>query len=88
MALAAFGAHASFEKVALVYLAGSAIASAAPTPGGLGAVEAALVAGLTATGVASGPAIAGVLTFRLATFWIPTLPGWVAFTKMRRRGEL
>jgi undecaprenyl-diphosphatase len=87
-ALAAFSAHAPFERVAFVYLAGTAVAAAAPTPGGLGAVEAALVAGLTATGVATAPAIAGVLTFRLATFWIPTLPGWFALRTLRARQEL
>ena len=87
-ALAAFSAHAPFERVAFVYLAGTAVAAAAPTPGGLGAVEAALVAGLTATGVATAPAIAGVLTFRLATFWIPTLPGWFALRALRARQEL
>ena len=86
--LAAFSAHVPFEHVALVYLAGSAIAAAAPTPGGLGAVEAALVAGLTATGVAAAPAVAGVLTFRLATFWLPTLPGWAAFRTLRKWHEL
>ncbi len=70
-ALAAFSAHAPFERVAFVYLAGTAVAAAAPTPGGLGAVEAALVAGLTATGVATAPAIAGVLAYRLATVLAP-----------------
>jgi undecaprenyl-diphosphatase len=34
-----------------VYLAGSAIGQAAPTPGGLGAVEAALIAGLVSVGL-------------------------------------
>lgn len=86
--LAAFSAHVPLEHIAFVYLAGTAVAVAAPTPGGLGAVEAALVVGLTATGVAAAPAIAGVLTYRLATFWLPTLPGWTAFRILRRRQEL
>ncbi|MBV8950837.1 MAG: flippase-like domain-containing protein [Actinobacteria bacterium] len=83
-ALAAFGIHVQLARVGFVYLAGAAVSSAAPTPGGLGAIEASLVAGLTATGVASGPAVAGVLAFRLATFWLPTLPGWIAFRRLRR----
>ena len=86
--LAAFSAHVPLSHVAFVYLAGTAVAAAAPTPGGLGAVEAALVVGLTATGVAAAPAIAGVLTFRLATFWLPILPGSVAFRTLRHRQEL
>jgi uncharacterized protein (TIRG00374 family) len=71
--------------VAVNYLAGASIASAAPTPGGVGAVEAALIGGLTAAGVPSEIAIPGVLLYRLATFWIPVLPGWGAFSWLQRR---
>ncbi len=83
--LAAFHANANLLQVIVVYLGGSAVASVSPTPGALGAVEAALVAGLTGVGVAAGPAVAGVLAFRLVTFWAPTLPGFFAFRVVRRR---
>src|SRR5207237_6872123 len=83
--LAAFGAHAGLAKVVVVYLGGSAVASVSPTPGALGALEAALVAGLAGVGVAAGPAVAGVLAFRLITFWLPTVPGFFAFRVVRRR---
>jgi undecaprenyl-diphosphatase len=82
--LDAFSAHVGVVQVIAVYLAGAAVASAGPTPGGLGAMEAALVAGLTAVGAEHGPAIAGVLTFRLATFWLPIAPGWLAYGSLRR----
>jgi glycosyltransferase 2 family protein len=68
-----------------VYLTGTVVASAAPTPGGVGAVEAALIAGLTATGVPSEQAVPAVLVYRVATFWLPVLPGWLAFTLLTRR---
>jgi undecaprenyl-diphosphatase len=84
-ALMAFHAHASWLRVTTVYLGGSAVASAAPTPGKVGAVEAALIAGLTGVGVASAPAVAGVLAFRLATFWLPIIPGWLAFRSLSHR---
>jgi glycosyltransferase 2 family protein len=84
-ALAAFGADAGVLKVVIVYLGGSAVASVSPTPGALGAVEAALVAGLTGVGIAAGPAVAGVLAFRLVTFWAPTLPGFFALRAVRNR---
>jgi undecaprenyl-diphosphatase len=87
-ALHAFAGGLGWTKVALVYLGGSAVAAASPTPGGLGAVEAALVAGLTALGAPAGPAIAGVLVFRLATFWLPIAPGWFAFRHLRRSGAI
>ena len=83
--LAAFHAHADLLQVIVVYLGGSAVASVSPTPGALGAVEAALVAGLTGVGVHAGPAVAGVLAFRLVTFWLPTVPGFFAFRAVRRQ---
>ena len=83
--LAAFDPHFPFLSAVAVYVGGSAIASAAPTPGKLGAVEAALVAGLTGIGVHSEPAVAAVLTFRLLTFWIPIVPGLGAFRYLQYR---
>lgn len=85
VSLQAVGAHGSLLVVAAVYLGGSAVAAAAPTPGGMGAVEAALTAGLTAFGFAAAPAAAGVLLFRLLTFWIPMLLGWPAYQVARAR---
>ena len=67
---------------------GSVVSSVAPTPGGIGAVEATLIAGLTAAGMESTTAIAAVILFRLATFWIPLLPGWGALVLMQRSGDL
>lgn len=72
-------------EILAVYVGGSAIGAAAPTPGGLGAVEAALVAALVGVGVATPPAVAAVLSFRLLTFWAPILPGMVAFRVLRHR---
>jgi uncharacterized membrane protein YbhN (UPF0104 family) len=83
--LAAFARGLPVLSVVAVYIGGSAIASAAPTPGKLGAVEAALVAGLTGIGVHSSPAVAAVLTFRLITFWIPILPGLASFRYLQHR---
>jgi uncharacterized protein (TIRG00374 family) len=87
-AVRAFTADASIAAIALVYLAGSVIGQAAPTPGGLGAVEAALAAGLTAAGIDAGIAISATLVFRLMTFWIPTIPGWFALRNLQRTGDL
>jgi uncharacterized membrane protein YbhN (UPF0104 family)/tRNA A-37 threonylcarbamoyl transferase component Bud32 len=87
-AVMAFGGGLTFPQVGTAYLAGSAIASLAPTPGGLGAVESALIAALTGYGLSDGIAVSSVLTFRLATFWLPILPGWVLLGWMQRHGEL
>jgi undecaprenyl-diphosphatase len=83
-AVHAFGGTASVAKIGAIYLAGSVIAAAAPTPGGLGPLEAALIAGLTGIGIASGLAVSIVLTYRLATYWLPVLPGWISLHLLQR----
>jgi glycosyltransferase 2 family protein len=87
-ALHAVGAHPALLPAAIVYLAGNTVGSVAPTPGGLGAVEAVLSAGLTAIGVPAHEAIPGVLLFRVATFWLPIPAGWVSYVFLQRNGTL
>jgi glycosyltransferase 2 family protein len=84
----AFGGSLSLAAVAVVYLTGSAIGSAVPTPGGIGAVEAALSAGLTAAGLHGTVAFSAVLLFRTVTFWLPVPVGWVALSYLQRRDIL
>jgi len=84
----AFGGSASLASVAVVYLAGSSLGSIIPTPGGLGAVEAVLSAGLTTAGMHGAAAASAVLLFRLLTFWLPVPLGWVALNYLERRDVL
>ncbi|MGW3265391.1 lysylphosphatidylglycerol synthase domain-containing protein [Streptomyces sp. NPDC001056] len=87
----AFGggtASLSIASVAVVFLAGNALGSAAPTPGGVGAVEASLTLGLIAFGLPKEVAAPAVLLFRLMTLWLPVLPGWLAFNHLTRKGAL
>jgi glycosyltransferase 2 family protein len=85
----AFGAsEVSVASIGVVFLVGSAISSVAPTPGGIGAVEATLIAGLTAVGLERDVAVPAVFLYRIATFWLPILPGWIAFALLQRRGDL
>ncbi|MET8162226.1 lysylphosphatidylglycerol synthase transmembrane domain-containing protein [Sphaerisporangium sp. NPDC005289] len=84
----AFGGSLSFAAVAIVVLAGTAIGSAAPTPGGLGAVEGALYVGLTLSGLPPTIATSAVLLYRLLTFWLPVLPGWASFAWLQRHDAL
>ena len=86
--LFAFGAHPSTVDVLVVFLIASAVAAASPTPGGLGALEAALIAGFTHIGVPAAPAVAGVLCYRLVTYWAPVVPGFFSFRWLRRAGVL
>lgn len=82
----AFGGGPGFVLIGAVYMGAAALASVAPTPGGgLGAIEAALVAGLTGVGMSSGLAVSAVLLYRLATYWLPVAPGWVSLRLLQRR---
>ncbi|WP_406122352.1 YbhN family protein [Streptomyces sp. NBC_00989] len=78
----------SLASVAVVFLAGNALGSAAPTPGGVGAVEATLTVGLIAVGLPKEVAAPAVLLYRLLTLWIPVLPGWLFFNHLSRKGSL
>jgi undecaprenyl-diphosphatase len=84
----ALGVTIDFTSIALVFLVGSIVANLAPTPGGIGAVEAVLIAGLTSAGMPSSTAAASVLLFRVVTFWLPLFPGWAAFIGLQRAGDL
>jgi undecaprenyl-diphosphatase len=84
----AFGGGVSLAQVGAVYLGSSLLAAAAPTPGGLGAMEAALVAAFTGIGMDGGIAVATVLSYRLATYWLPIVPGWVSLRVMERRNYI
>ncbi|GHE72675.1 lysylphosphatidylglycerol synthase transmembrane domain-containing protein [Streptomyces griseoaurantiacus] len=78
----------SIASVAVVFLAGNALGSAAPTPGGVGAVEATLTVGLIAVGLPKEVAAPAVLLYRLLTLWLPVLPGWLFFNHLTRREAL
>ena len=84
----AFGSSLPVTTVAVVFLTGNALGSAAPTPGGLGAVEGALTIGLTLAGLPAGVATSAVLLFRLQTFWLPVLPGWASFSYLQRKAAI
>jgi glycosyltransferase 2 family protein len=72
----AFGGDTSFVTVTIVTMVGGTLASAAPTPGGVGAVEAALIGGLAAFGVPTAIAVPSVLLYRILTCWLPVFVGW------------
>ncbi|MFD8594708.1 YbhN family protein [Kitasatospora sp. NPDC059646] len=82
----AVGEHPGFNAVAVSFLAGNAAGNVVPTPGGIGGVEG-LTAGMltTTAGTSPGTALAAVLLYRLLTFVLPVLPGWAAFSWLKRR---
>lgn len=82
--------HASPKIMALVVItqiAGLAT-SIVPIPGGLGAPEAILVAGLTAIGVRPEATVLAALSYRLFTYWLPPIPGAVALYNLYRTEQI
>ncbi|MFE3292905.1 YbhN family protein [Rhodococcus sp. NPDC059234] len=82
--VAAFGGGATFITVTIVTMIGGTLASAAPTPGGVGAVEAALIGGLAAFGVPASVAVPSVLLYRVLTCWLPVFIGWPTMHWLQR----
>jgi uncharacterized membrane protein YbhN (UPF0104 family) len=76
---------ATVLRIVLVWLVAWTFATVSPTAGGVGVFEPVAVLGLIVVGVDAVPAVAGVLLFRLATFWLPVVVGLVPFTRLRRR---
>lgn len=83
-ALRSVSADAPLAATVAVYLAVAAVGLVGPLPGGLGVVEPALAAGLMSLGVEPAAAVAGVIVFRLVTYWLPLAPAAVAYRSLRR----
>lgn len=84
----AFGAPVGYATAVTIWLGGSIVVIIWPVPGGVGGVEVVLTAALVASGVDQGTALAGVLTFRLLTFWLPIIPGYPAYRVLERTGRI
>jgi uncharacterized protein (TIRG00374 family) len=55
-----------------------------PMPGGVGGVEGGMIGAFAAFGVDSGLAVVAVLVYRAFTFWLPLVPGVIAYFRLRR----
>lgn len=83
--LLAVGHPTSFLMAISVYLIGSTIGSAVPTPGGIGSTLGALVGALHLAGVPAAAALSAAVLFRLVSFYIQVPLGWIGFEIMQRR---
>jgi uncharacterized protein (TIRG00374 family) len=79
----ALGYQPGFGPLAVAYAAAN-IASAIPlTPGGLGVIEVTLVAITAGFGAPRATAVLAVLGYRLVNYWLPLLPGALAYLQIR-----
>jgi len=79
----AFGLPPPVAVIVMAYFVG-ALANALPLPGGLGGVEAGMIGVFLAFGTHASLAILAVLSYRLISFWLPTVPGAAAYLQLRR----
>jgi pimeloyl-ACP methyl ester carboxylesterase len=84
VSIRATGATVPWHDLLLVYSSGIAAQSLNITPGGLGVTEGSLSLALVATGLGTGQALAAVLLYRLASFWLVALAGWLIVFWLRR----
>jgi uncharacterized protein (TIRG00374 family) len=81
----AFGAHVPLAVIVQGFFVGM-IANLLPLPGGVGGVDAGMIGAfaLFDLGIGGGTIFAAVLTYRLIAFWLPLIPGVIAFFQLRR----
>jgi uncharacterized membrane protein YbhN (UPF0104 family) len=79
----AFGSPPPFTVIAMAYFIGM-LGNLLPLPGGLGGVEGGMIGALAAFGVNLDLAVLAVLSYRGISFWLPTIPGAVAYFQLRR----
>jgi uncharacterized protein (TIRG00374 family) len=82
----AFGGAPPVAVIVLVYFVGM-LANTLPLPGGIGGVDGGMIAAAIGFGVDEGLAIVAVLAYRAIAFWLPTIPGALAYAQLRRELE-
>jgi uncharacterized protein (TIRG00374 family) len=80
-ALKSVGIELEPLQLSVAFLAGNAALSVSPTPGGLGAVEAALTASLISMDVPAPHALSAILLYRFISYWLPIVPGALALRR-------
>jgi len=77
----AFGSPPPFTVIWMAYFIGM-IGNLLPLPGGIGGVDGGMIGAFAAFGVSD--ALVAVLTYRLFAFWLPSIPGAIAYFQLRR----
>jgi uncharacterized protein (TIRG00374 family) len=88
VSLRAFGDHLRLPVIIVVIVLAAIVGGVAPSPGGMGVVEAGMILGLTAAGVSEADATAAVFIQRLFTSYLPPIWGWFTLVWLRKRDYL
>jgi uncharacterized protein (TIRG00374 family) len=79
----AFGSHPAHAVIIMAYFVGM-LGNVLPIPGGIGGVDGGMIGAFAAFGVPIDSAVVAVLAYRGLSFWLPTLPGALAYFQLRR----
>ena len=79
----AFGASPPTAVVVMSYFVGM-VGNTLPLPGGIGGVDGGMIGAFSAFGVPVDSAVVAVLAYRGIAFWLPTVPGAIAYLQLRR----
>ena len=79
----AFGASPPTAVVVMAYFVGM-LGNTLPLPGGIGGVDGGMIGAFSAFGVPVEVSVVSVLAYRVFAFWLPTLPGAIAYLQLRR----
>jgi uncharacterized membrane protein YbhN (UPF0104 family) len=80
----AFGSPPPFTVIWMCYFIGM-LGNLLPLPGGVGGVDGAMIGAFAAFGVDFNLAVVSVLLYRAIAFWLPSLPGAVAYLQLARK---
>ncbi|MEN0138305.1 MAG: YbhN family protein [Rhodococcus sp. (in: high G+C Gram-positive bacteria)] len=83
----AVGAEPSFAGLLIAFAAAKAVGSIPLAPGGLGFVDGTLIATLTAAGATASQALAAVFVYRVVSYILVALVGWVVFLILFRHNQ-
>ena len=83
-ALHAYGASLPLLQIIVINSLASLLGGMAPVPGGMGVIEAGLIAGMTAAGIEQEIAVTATFTARLFTAYLPPIWGWASLSWLRR----
>ncbi len=79
----AFGSPPPFTVIWMAYFVGM-LGNLLPLPGGLGGVEGGMIGAFAAFGVDFNLSVLAVLSYRGISFWLPTIPGAIAYLQLRK----
>jgi uncharacterized protein (TIRG00374 family) len=79
----AFGDPPPVTVIVMGYFVGF-LGNLLPLPGGIGGVDGGMIGALAAFGVPLSLVVPAVLAYRIFTFWLPTIPGAIAYFQLRR----